>query len=239
MKIIINCDKYREYSDDEFIDAILSGIEEPEACFREIFIDEPVHSIVSKKFYCLKDDVDDICQEIWKKFKENNWRVLINFRNLPNQPAPPILRYYIWGAVNNFILKHHKNKFYNVLLPLISDDGEDIEIAAPESDRPDKKSELKDVLNKIEKTVELFFKEVIPNDGISKAGLNENEQRIVRLKCVTQIPLSSKEIGDILKMMPGAVDTAFSRARVKMRIYFENIGIFEDILEILRDTHDI
>ena len=254
MVIIIYCDKYRDLSDIEYIDEILAGNNEAEACFREIYIDRLVNFIVFKKLYWLKPSLEDICQEIWLNFKEKNWKILVNFKNLQT-PEPLKLQKYIGVAICRFIANNCWTKFGPILfpqifgdkekmeeqkrvfaVPLSSDDKEDIDIAAPESDWPENIVEYNDVLNRLENLVKVFFSNVIPEDRISKAGLNEREQRIVRLKCVAN--LSSKEIGCLLEMTPEAVDTALSRAKKKIRDYYKEEGLWNDVMEALRDAED-
>jgi DNA-directed RNA polymerase specialized sigma24 family protein len=252
------CDKYINFTDIEYIDAVLMGDNEAEACFREMFIDKPVLNIVSRKFPWLKTDVDDICQEIWKYFKEKDWRVLISFKNLSAQQAnPPKLSSYIWGAVSNLIATYYMSKLGPILWPPIyydddekieqykkriiidsisTDEGDDIDVIAPESERPDKKVEHKDVMERLEKLVDVLFREVLPKNGISKAGLSEREQGIVRLKCIARLP--SKEVGSILGMMTGAVDTALSRAKKRVLDYFNDKELLGDVKEGLRDAED-
>ena len=116
--IIWYCDKYYDLSDAEFIDEIMAGNKEAEACFREIHIDKPVHSIISTKFRWLKPEEEDICQEIWLYFKEKNWKVLINFSSIQT-PVPLKLSAYIRGAVSNFIATHYRTKFAPILFPRI------------------------------------------------------------------------------------------------------------------------
>jgi hypothetical protein len=99
------CDSYREITDDEFIDAVLRSDEAAEGCLREIYIDLPVRSIVFRKYDWLKADIEDICQELWLYFKSRNWKILINFKNLPAQQEAPKLRSYIYGAISETVQK--------------------------------------------------------------------------------------------------------------------------------------
>jgi len=228
------CDKYRELTDDEFIKAVLHADEGAEGCFREIYIDQPVRFIVFKKFYWLKGDLEDICQEIWLHFKSANWKLLSNFQNLPTQPEPPKLRSYLFGAISRLIAKQYRDKFGYFLIPLIfDDDGEEREIEDP-SPGPEQAFEREDIQKRAENLVKIFFNEaLIPS---SKAGLNDAEQKILRVKCIMQPPLSSKEAGGILEITPGAVDTALFRARGKIRKYYEAKGLLKDVMEVLQDA---
>jgi RNA polymerase sigma factor (sigma-70 family) len=240
-----NCDKYINFTDTEFIEAILTGDKEAEACFREMYIDKPVRNIVSKKYPWLKTDVDDISQEIFKYFKEKDWRALINFKNLSaQQMEPPKLCSYIWGAASKLIATHYMNKLGPILWPPIyydddekieqytkriiaisisTYDEEDTKVFALEPDRPDIKVKREEVLKRLENLVEVLFSKVLPKDGISKAGLSEIEQRIIRLRCIAR--LSSKEVGSILGMKPGTVDSTLSRTKKKIRDYFSDEGL--------------
>ena len=226
------CDKYREFTDDEFIEAVLRGDEDAEGCFREIYIDGPVHFIVFKKYYWLKADVEDICQEIWLYFKSRNWKLLSNFKNLPAQSEAPKLHSYLYGAVSRLIVKQYRNKFGHFLIPLIFDDDEnEIEIPTPGADQA---FERENAHERAENLVEVLFSEVLVPG--SKAKLSDAEQKILRMRCIMQQPLSSKEVGDCLGMTPGAVDAAFFRARKKIRNFYEAEGLLKDVMEVLRDV---
>ena len=228
------CDRYRKITDREFIDAVLLGDGGAEGCFNEIYIDKPVRSIVFKKYYWLKNDIEDICQDLWLYFKSRNWRVLSNFKNLPPQPNIPELRAYIYGAVSRLIVKQYRNKFAPLLIPLIFNDGEELEIPTLDQAGPDHAMEREDLRKRAVNLAEILFSEVL--DPNSEAVLNDTEQKIVRMRCVMQPPLSSREAGSILKMTPGAVDTALSRARKKIRLFCKSKGLLEDVMEVFRDA---
>jgi DNA-directed RNA polymerase specialized sigma24 family protein len=232
------CDAYRELTDDKFIEAVLNGDGDAEGCFREIHIDQPVRRLVFNKFYWLKSDIEDISQEIWLYFKSRDWKVLSNFKNLPVQPGqtekPPRLHSYLYGAASRLIAKQYKNSFGHLLIPLIfDDDGEEKELEIP-TEGPERVFEREDMRERACNLTEILFSEVLISN--SKAGVNDTEQKIVRMKCIMQPPLSSKEAGGLLKMTPGAVDTALSRARGKIRAFYEAKGLLKDVMEVLRDA---
>ena len=223
------CDRYREISDDRFIDAVLLGDERAEGCFREIHIDQPVRSIVFKKYYWLKADIEDICQDLWLYFKSRGWKLLSNFKNLPTRPEAPKLCSYVYGAVSRLIVKQYKNKLAPFLIPLVLDDGEEIEIPTP---GPDQFFESENLRQRVENLSEIFFSEVLDSEAV----LSDTEQKIVRMRCVMQPPLSSKEAGDILDMTSGAVDTALSRAKKKIRDFYKGKDLLDDVMEVLQDA---
>jgi DNA-directed RNA polymerase specialized sigma24 family protein len=225
------CDKYRKITDNEFIDAIFIGDEGAEGCFREIFIDQPVRSLVFKKYYWLKTEVEDICQELWLYFKSRDWKLLSNFKDLPVQPEAPKLRSYVYGAISRRIVKQYKNKFAPLLIPLIFDDGCEMEIPTSGADRA---FERKDLQKRAENLVEILFNEALTPD--SKAGLSDAEQKIVRMRLIMQPPLSSKETAASLKMALGSVDTALFRAKKKIRDFYISKNLIEDVREVLRDA---
>jgi len=227
------CERYRELTDHEFIDAVLLGDQGAEGCFREIYIDRPARYVVFKKYYWLKTDIEDVCQDIWLYFKSRDWKLLSNFKNLPVQPEAPKLRSYVYGAVSRLIVKQHGNKFAPFLFPLIFDDGEEIEIFAP-SPGPDQFFEKENLRQRFENLLEILFSQVL--NPSSEAVLNDTEQKIVRMRCLMQPPLSSREAAGILKMTPGAVDTALSRARKKIRDFYRDKDLLEDVMEVLQDA---
>ena len=228
------CDGYREFTDYEFIHAVLSGDKGAEGCFSEIYIDGPVRSIVFKKYYWLKADVEDICQEIWLYLKSRHWKILNNFKNLPAGPEAPKLYSYLCGAVSRLIVKQYRNKFAHFLVPLIFDNEEEMEIPTLGTDQI---FEREDAQKRAENLVEMLFSEILTPG--SKAGLNDAEQKIFRMRCIMQPSLSSREVGNLLGMKPGAVDTALSRAKKKIRNFYEAKGLLEDAMEVLRDAADL
>jgi hypothetical protein len=230
------------------------GDKDAEAHFRGKFIDGPLHLVVFKKYHWLNADVDGICKEIFENFKDNNWRVLINYRYLSNQQEEPLdLNDHVWRAISIYIAKHYMNEICSVLWPiklfkeaeqnkkktvdpLPSEKGNDVDKALPESSILDKEVEYKGFIKKYEKLSEVLFNDILPEEGTSKAELSKIEQSIVRFKFIMQY--SSKEVADVYEVTPCDVDAVYSRAMAKMMDYLKNRGLFNDLVEGLRDAED-
>jgi RNA polymerase sigma factor (sigma-70 family) len=220
-------------TDDDFIRAVLSGDGDAEACFQEIYINGIVRAKIRDRYPWLKSEAEDICQDMWLYFKERDWRFLRNFLALENRFAG--LRAYLCTTVVRFIVKKYRNKFGCVIIPLIFDEDDETDpmqkVAAPEPN-PDRALENKILEERIEYLTALLFDEVLVPG--SPSGLSEREQKIFRMRCVMR--LHAKETAEMLGMHIGAVDTALSRAKKKIRDFYEDRGLSNEVREVLRDV---
>jgi RNA polymerase sigma factor (sigma-70 family) len=230
------CDKYREMTDEDFIDAVLSGDSDAEAGFQEIYINGIVRAKVRVKFPWLSSETEDICQEIWVYFKERNWRILQNYDALRDKAAG--LRAYLCATVARFIAKRYRNKFGGFVIPLIFDENDETDpfqkIESPEPN-PQRALENKDIGEKMENLTAMLFDEALKSN--SAAALNEKELKIVRMRCV--MGLHSKKVSEILEMSVSSVDTALSRAKKKIRYFYAAKGLLEEVREVLRDAAEL
>jgi RNA polymerase sigma factor (sigma-70 family) len=221
-------------TDGKFIRRILDGDEEAALCFKEIYIDGLVRAAVSKKYPSLRSCIEDIRQGLWAYFTERDWKILRNFKNLPNDP-PPGLRSYLYVAISRFIVKQYRDQLIGRFIPLFFDEDDDADpmekIASPDFG-PDRVLENKTSKEKVGNVAGILMNEVLIS--ASPAGLSDRELEILRMRCIMERP--SREVADLLGMKAGAVDTALSRAKKKIRDFYEARGLLNDVREVLRDV---
>jgi RNA polymerase sigma factor (sigma-70 family) len=220
------CDQFLKMTPSEYVNAIISGNKDAEACFYETLLLDLAGKSIWKFGALVKVTTPkDLANDFFVYLKEKDWRVLRNYKGHAQ------LNSYMYTIFWRYLNRQNEQELRRILMePLIRDilggklpddnDGEEDDpidnIRDYRIPSPDVVLERQEERRKKSEIIGIFYEKVLAIPSI--AGLTDQQVKVIRLRFIAQ--WSAKETAELLSTSIGAINTTVYQAINKIRNYF-------------------